>query len=29
MMRNAQIVSSGMYVPEKVVPNSYFNELLR
>jgi len=28
MIRNAQIVASGMYVPEKVVPNSYFNELL-
>jgi 3-oxoacyl-[acyl-carrier-protein] synthase-3 len=28
MIRNAQIVSSGMFVPERVVPNSYFNELL-
>ena len=28
MIRNAQIVSSGMFVPEKIVPNSYFNELL-
>lgn len=28
MIRNAQIISSGMYVPERVVPNSYFNELL-
>jgi 3-oxoacyl-[acyl-carrier-protein] synthase-3 len=28
MIRNAQIVSSGMYVPERIVPNSYFNELL-
>ncbi|GAB4328795.1 MAG: ketoacyl-ACP synthase III [Calditrichia bacterium] len=27
-MRNAIIHSTGMYVPEKVVPNSYFNELL-
>lgn len=28
MIRNAQIVASGMYVPERVLPNSYFNELL-
>jgi 3-oxoacyl-[acyl-carrier-protein] synthase-3 len=28
MIRNAQIASSGMFVPEKVIPNSYFNELL-
>lgn len=28
MIRNAQIVSSGVFVPEKIVPNSYFNELL-
>ena len=28
MMRNAKIVASGMYVPEKIIPNSYFNELL-
>jgi 3-oxoacyl-[acyl-carrier-protein] synthase-3 len=28
MIRNAQIVSSGMYVPERIVPNFYFNELL-
>ncbi len=28
MIRNAQIVASGMYVPERVIPNSYFNELL-
>ncbi len=27
-MRNAYIHSTGMYVPEKVVPNSYFDELL-
>jgi len=26
--RNATIISTGSYVPEKVVPNSYFNELL-
>lgn len=26
--RNAQIAGTGMYVPPKVVPNSYFNELL-
>ena len=26
--RNAQISGTGMYVPEKVVPNSYFNEIL-
>lgn len=28
MIRNAKIIASGMYVPEKVLPNSYFNELL-
>ena len=28
MIRNAKIVASGMYVPEKVLPNSYFNKLL-
>ena len=28
MIRNAQIISSGMYVPDKIVPNSFFNELL-
>ncbi len=27
-MRNAEILSSGMYVPERILPNSYFNELL-
>ena len=27
-MRNATIIASGAYAPEKVVPNSYFNELL-
>ncbi len=27
-MRNAKIIASGMYVPEKIVPNSYFDELL-
>ncbi len=27
-MRNATIVSTGMYAPEKVLPNSYFDELL-
>lgn len=26
--RNAKIISSGMAVPEKVVPNQYFNDLL-
>lgn len=26
--RNAVILASGMYVPENVVPNTYFNELL-
>ncbi|MFA5619338.1 MAG: ketoacyl-ACP synthase III [Weeksellaceae bacterium] len=26
--RNAKIIASGMMVPEQVVPNSYFNELL-
>lgn len=28
MIRNSKIIASGMYVPEKVLPNSYFNELL-
>ncbi len=28
MKRNAIIHSSGMYVPEKVIPNSYFDEIL-
>lgn len=28
MIRNAQIAGSGMYVPEKIVPNSFFNQLL-
>jgi len=28
MKRNAIIHSSGMYVPERVIPNSYFDELL-
>jgi 3-oxoacyl-[acyl-carrier-protein] synthase-3 len=28
MARNAIIHSSGTYVPERVIPNSYFNELL-
>jgi 3-oxoacyl-[acyl-carrier-protein] synthase-3 len=28
MIRNAKIVASGMFVPEKIVPNSYFNEIL-
>jgi len=28
MIRNAKIISTGYYVPEKVLPNSYFNELL-
>ena len=28
MKRNAQIVGSGMSVPNKIVPNSYFNEIL-
>lgn len=27
-MRNSVIVGSGLYVPEKIIPNSYFNELL-
>jgi len=27
-MTNAKIISSGMYVPETIIPNSYFNELL-
>lgn len=27
-MTNAKIISSGMYVPETILPNSYFNELL-
>ncbi len=28
MNRNAKIIASGMFVPEKIVPNSFFNELL-
>lgn len=28
-MRNAKIIGSGMYVPKKVIPNSYFNEILQ
>lgn len=28
MIRNAKIVASGMFVPERIIPNSYFNELL-
>jgi len=28
MKRNAKILSTGFYAPEKVVPNSYFNEIL-
>ncbi|MCC5927067.1 MAG: ketoacyl-ACP synthase III [Bacteroidetes bacterium] len=28
MPRNARIVATGHYVPERVVPNSYFNEIL-
>ncbi len=27
-MRNAEIISSGMHVPDRILPNSYFNELL-
>jgi len=27
-MRNASIIGSGYYAPEKVIPNSFFNELL-
>ena len=27
-MRNSIIIGSGSYAPEKVIPNSYFNELL-
>ncbi|MEP4533427.1 MAG: ketoacyl-ACP synthase III [Cyclobacteriaceae bacterium] len=27
-MRNARIISTGMYVPENIVPNSYFDEIL-
>lgn len=27
-MRNATIISSGAYAPERVIPNSYFDELL-
>ncbi len=27
MLRNAMIAATGMYAPERVVPNSYFNEL--
>lgn len=29
MPRHAQILSTGRYVPEKVLPNSYFNEILQ
>lgn len=29
MPRYAQILSTGRYVPEKVLPNSYFNEILQ
>lgn len=28
-MRNAKIIASGMYVPKKIIPNSYFNEILQ
>jgi 3-oxoacyl-[acyl-carrier-protein] synthase III len=28
MMKNAVIIGTGSYAPEKVLPNSYFNELL-
>ncbi|MCP4573979.1 MAG: ketoacyl-ACP synthase III [bacterium] len=28
MERNAKITATGMYAPDRVVPNSYFNELL-
>lgn len=28
LMRSAYILSSGAYAPERIVPNSYFNELL-
>jgi 3-oxoacyl-[acyl-carrier-protein] synthase-3 len=28
LMRNAIIIGSGAHVPEKIIPNSYFNELL-
>ncbi|MDP1994489.1 MAG: ketoacyl-ACP synthase III, partial [Ignavibacteria bacterium] len=27
-MRNSSIVGSGSYVPERMIPNSFFNELL-
>ena len=27
-MRNAKITSTGMYVPERIVPNTYFDEIL-
>ncbi|MBL7473710.1 3-oxoacyl-ACP synthase III family protein [Robertkochia sediminum] len=27
-MKNAKIISSGMYVPDQIIPNSYFNEVL-
>ena len=27
-MRNAKIISTGMYVPENIIPNSYFDEIL-
>jgi len=26
--RNAHIIASGSYAPKKIIPNSYFNELL-
>lgn len=29
MPRHAQILATGRYVPEKVLPNSYFNEILQ
>ena len=29
MKRHAQILATGRYVPEKMLPNSYFNELLQ
>lgn len=28
-MRNARIIATGSYVPEKIVPNSFFNERLK
>ncbi|MBQ4913641.1 ketoacyl-ACP synthase III [Maribacter sp. MMG018] len=27
-MKNAKIIASGMYVPDQILPNAYFNELL-